>query len=417
MAGANTLPIGLSPCPPWQHLINVQRHPQAPMMISTIEIYGLFGEYDYRLQLQGGLNFIHSPNGYGKSTIMHLVHAILRGDMDYVKSTPFERMDVRFDDDSAVIVEKADGEILVQMQKNELETPIGADELTSVCKCIYIGPERTVIRKGDGHLVPAIEAYAKELSETIRYAKEHTELQKADTDAYSEMSDAELENLSKDIKARLDFIADAGFIPQIPAGYRFPPSRYELSEYRDDYIGLIASLAEYSERNRLLAESIVVFKDIINDVLINKDMAITDTGRIIVSLNNGEAIQLSSLSSGEKQIIIMFYNLLFHCAPKSVAILDEPEISLHVTWQQKLSGFFADICRIRDIQMIVATHSPQVIHDKWDLAVELRPRDARIHHGGRHRQRDLHGQIGPQGAGPGGGGVLGPEDVLQVRGQ
>jgi len=93
-------------------------------------------------------------------------------------------------------------------------------------------------------------------------------------------------------------------------------------------------------------------------------------------MDNGTALQLSRLSSGEKQILIMFYILLFHATPGSLVIVDEPEISLHVSWQQKLADLFLNICRVRNLQMIVATHSPQIIHDKWDLTVELRPGNA-----------------------------------------
>ena len=366
-----------------------------PMIISSIDIYGLFGEFTYRLPFKEGLNYLHSPNGYGKSTIMHMVHSALRGDIGSLQETPFSRMDIGFDDGSALIIERTSGEVLVQMQKNELESRIGPEEMSNLCKCVYMGPERTVIRKGDGYLVSAVESYARELSETVRYAKQHTELVDTDPGAFAGMSDAELETASKDIKARMDFLADAGFVPQLPAGCRFPPSRYELSQYRDDYVSLIASLDEYTGRNRLLAESVVVFKDIVNETFLNKTVAISDSGKIVISLNSGEAVQLSKLSSGEKQIIIIYYNLLFHCNPGSIVIIDEPEISLHVSWQQRLGRYFADICRIRGIQMIVATHSPQVIHDDWDLAVELRPEDARIPDSQRHNQPGLHDEVRP----------------------
>ncbi|MBE6513711.1 MAG: ATP-binding protein [Thermoplasmata archaeon] len=388
-----------------QQIMNIHRHPTSHMIVQSVQVYGLFGEFDYRLDFREGLNFVHSPNGYGKSTLMHMVYSALRGDLGYLKETPFQRLDIIFSDGSAMIIEK-DGDMLVQMQKNELESAVGPDEMSSVCKCLYIGPERTVIKKGDGHLVPALEAYAKELSETLRSAKEHTELVDTDGSRLAEMSDAQLEGLSKDIKARMEFLADAGFVPKIPGGYRFPPSRYELSEYRDDYIRIIAGLDEYTSRNRLLAESVVVFKDIVNDLFVNKTLTISDTGKIVVAMDNGAAVQLSKLSSGEKQVMILVYNLLFHCPPGTLAIIDEPEISLHVSWQQKLSTYFSDICRIRGIQMIVATHSPQIIHDKWDLAVELRPSDARIPLGRGHRQPDLHAQIYLQRGRPCGGGVI-----------
>ena len=78
------------------------------------------------------------------------------------------------------------------------------------------------------------------------------------------------------------------------------------------------------------------------------------------------------LSSGEKHIIILFYRLLFQTPHGALAIIDEPEISIHVTWQQRLGRVLMDVCRLRDLQIVAATHSPQVIHDMWDRSNELR---------------------------------------------
>ena len=91
-----------------------------------------------------------------------------------------------------------------------------------------------------------------------------------------------------------------------------------------------------------------------------------------VRLNDGNGIPINRLSAGEKQIMIIFYRLLFHTKPGTLAIVDEPEISLHVSWQQRMGSLFLDISRTRNIQILVATHSPQIIHDRWDLAKELR---------------------------------------------
>ncbi|MEV4625474.1 AAA family ATPase [Micromonospora sp. NPDC049523] len=70
-----------------------------------------------------------------------------------------------------------------------------------------------------------------------------------------------------------------------------------------------------------------------------------------------ERIPLESLSSGEKQIV----RLLLEClAARSNAILiDEPELSLHVDWQNKLVSFMHLINP--DAQLILATHSPEVM--------------------------------------------------------
>lgn len=362
------------------------------MKIRSVHVSRLFNEYDYEIDLFDPLTFVHSPNGLGKSTVMRLIYEALRGDVEPIRDTPFERMDITMDDDSVMILENYPDELLVQMQKSELETRLTPSEMAQICQTVYIPPERLALKRGDGHLSPTLETYAQELLETIRYAKEHNKLEPASDPELESIPDGDLEFKCKDLKAKLDFIKDAGFEPEIPAGLKFPPSRYDIGKNRKAYVSLAASMSGYIERNYLLAESIIIFKDIVNDVFINKTVQVSDKGRIAIQMDNGTPLQLQKLSSGEKQILIMFYAMLFHAPSGSILIIDEPEISLHVSWQQKLGDYFLDICRVRGIQMIVSTHSPQIIHDKWDLAKELKPEDARIPDARRHLQRDIDGE-------------------------
>jgi energy-coupling factor transporter ATP-binding protein EcfA2 len=85
----------------------------------------------------------------------------------------------------------------------------------------------------------------------------------------------------------------------------------------------------------------------------------------------------ASLSSGEQHILILFYDLLFNDAENSLILIDEPEISLHVDWQL---SFLDDLRRIVSIvphDILLATHSPQIINNDWELTVSLsRPEDA-----------------------------------------
>ena len=345
-------------------------------MIESIHVTKLFSEYDYDLDLCRPLTFIHSPNGMGKSTLMHMVYAALKGDVKYLSETPFERMEIWFDDEAIMVLQNYDGRLNVLMQKNEVDLPLTPDDMAEVCSSVYIPPERLAYRKRDGHMVPTLEAYAQELYEKFHFAKEHRELESHPECAREDLTDGELEFWAKDLKAKLDFIKDAGFEPEIPARMKFPPSRYDIAKDRQGYVDLTASISEYVRRNYTLAESVIIFKDIVNEFFIDKSVTVSENGKIGITMNNGMSLPLQRLSSGEKQILIMFYALLFHAEPGSIVILDEPEISLHVCWQQKLGRYYNDICRVRDIQMIVATHSPQVIHDMWDSARELRPANA-----------------------------------------
>ena len=83
-------------------------------------------------------------------------------------------------------------------------------------------------------------------------------------------------------------------------------------------------------------------------------------------------IPLPKLSSGEQHELIMIYNFLFEIPERSTVLIDEPEISLHVCWQE---GFLKDLNAIGESvghNFIVATHSPSIINENWGIATEIR---------------------------------------------
>ncbi len=346
------------------------------MKIRSISVQGLFNQFNYELNLFPELTFIHSPNGFGKTTVMHLVCSILKGDMEYLKDTPFSRIDIGFVDDSTLIVTNNQGKLLTRIIKNDVESIVTQEEVETLTQITYIPPDRLTIKKKDGHLVNALEYVSQELYDTIRLAKDDKNLVAPTKEGRTQRGDSELEFWCKDLKAKLDFMADSGFEPEMPSGLRFPPSRYDLIDNREAYEDLAYSVDEYISRNYQLAESIIVFKDIINNIILHKTIDVGPSGKLSVIMNNGTILPLNKLSSGETQIILIFYYMLFHSNPDGVIIIDEPENSLHVSWQQTLGDYFYDISRVRNVQIMVTTHSPQVIHDKWDLATEMVQKNA-----------------------------------------
>ena len=73
------------------------------------------------------------------------------------------------------------------------------------------------------------------------------------------------------------------------------------------------------------------------------------------------------LSSGEKQILVILLTALVQENRPGVMLMDEPEISLHIEWQQRL------ITLVRTLnpntQIILCTHSRAIIMDGWMDAV------------------------------------------------
>ncbi|RYZ85596.1 MAG: hypothetical protein EOP04_15615 [Proteobacteria bacterium] len=111
----------------------------------------------------------------------------------------------------------------------------------------------------------------------------------------------------------------------------------------------------------------------------NKEIIFNERGYIQINLLRGsEKIPISSLSSGESQIFVILSHLFFNSKAKkdNVFIIDEPELSLHVQWQEL---FVESIISANPhIQYIMATHSPSIILDRVESCVDMltRPRPA-----------------------------------------
>ncbi|MGD0855540.1 MAG: AAA family ATPase [Dehalococcoidia bacterium] len=77
-----------------------------------------------------------------------------------------------------------------------------------------------------------------------------------------------------------------------------------------------------------------------------------------------QQISLRDLSSGEKQIVSLFSHVYLSGGTKYFVIIDEPELSLSVTWQKK---FLPDILNTgRCSGLIAATHSPFIYENYLD---------------------------------------------------
>lgn len=82
-------------------------------------------------------------------------------------------------------------------------------------------------------------------------------------------------------------------------------------------------------------------------------------------------LSVTELSSGEQHQLVLFYELLFASAGIGLFLIDEPEISLHVEWQRAFIGDIEKVGRLTGARFLVATHSPQIINNRRDIAIPL----------------------------------------------
>ncbi|WP_454824460.1 AAA family ATPase [Paraburkholderia xenovorans] len=77
--------------------------------------------------------------------------------------------------------------------------------------------------------------------------------------------------------------------------------------------------------------------------------------------SKGGITPFSDLSSGEQQIVSLVVKILAHAQRGCLMLIDEPEISLHVSWQRVLPRVLSTIARNFSCDILVATHSPLII--------------------------------------------------------
>jgi energy-coupling factor transporter ATP-binding protein EcfA2 len=120
-----------------------------------------------------------------------------------------------------------------------------------------------------------------------------------------------------------------------------------------------------------LLNKVELLIDIINSRFLYKKLHVDQEMGFRFHTDSGTSVTAAALSSGEQHELVLTYQLLFLVAPGSFVLIDEPEISLHVSWQQRFLSDISRISEIADLDFLIATHSPQIIHDRWDLAVPL----------------------------------------------
>jgi predicted ATPase len=136
---------------------------------------------------------------------------------------------------------------------------------------------------------------------------------------------------------------------------------------------IILRVEEFVNSNRKEYEPIEMYLASVNQFLNDskKEIQFDDAGNLIVSYVGQTLNSIASLSSGECQIVVIITHLAFNPVAKmaNVFIVDEPELSLHVRWQE----LFVNTIRMANpnLQLILATHSPSIILDREEFCIDL----------------------------------------------
>jgi predicted ATP-dependent endonuclease of OLD family len=92
---------------------------------------------------------------------------------------------------------------------------------------------------------------------------------------------------------------------------------------------------------------------------------------VVIKAKNGHTYGISSLSSGERQILTMLYSASRGRYDPGIFLVDEPELSLHIDWQRIVLRELQAQAPRR--QIIACTHSPEVGAEHLDCLIDFDP--------------------------------------------
>lgn len=114
------------------------------------------------------------------------------------------------------------------------------------------------------------------------------------------------------------------------------------------------------------------FIEQLNGFFTNKKIVYSlSSGFRIIQKQTGEKIDLKNLSSGEKQLILLFSNTILASSQATIFIIDEPEISLNIKWQRKLLNTLLNFSANEGVQFFIATHSIELLTNRKEDVIQL----------------------------------------------
>lgn len=429
-------------------------------MISYIEINGLYGMYDYTIQLtrENPVFVMTGPNGFGKTTILRVINYLCECNFWYFYNLQFTSIIIRFKEPR----ERESSFILEHVSVSDENVFSESENIPSTnLRITYklLEPQEKVIEE---FLITSHDYERKVRDIDRRYVREYYDDKQVVNESlviqsFDISEDSFLQRNARNIILYFEnkhccFIKEQRIISfsqnQLYNRTSSFVNRYSINDISDkirqfytdsqrdyvrinhsidstfisrllsqnfrvleanDYLDRIKKLKEKTDclnHYKLLIDNVQLveeydekYKDVLSlhlqdmeqklssfdvplhklglfsnlvskNVLSNKKMNLDYRGISIVT-DNGTKVPLSKLSSGEQNLIILYYRLVFDTSPGTVLLIDEPENSLHMAWLENMLNDYIEVADTTNCQILIATHSPAFINGRWQLTYDL----------------------------------------------
>jgi len=306
------------------------------IVLNSVDIKRIYKEKDFNWDISEDINILIAKNGVGKSTILKLINACICDDKELIEEYNNPSINLTF---SQYYTDDIENEKATQLI-------IKNNKTSKNIKSVLIDTFDNKINYSTDSKTE-LDCMISELSEKFSN--------------YHDMIDTTIKKESEEITKRINEIDIS------------KASIEELQEFQQ--LKIKENEIQYNNYKQIL-----LFQEIINSFLnhTNKEIIIDDVliqnpkvsfiikfkdKNIDTPVDENEELEfISKLSSGEKQILIIFLNIVVQGENPFILLMDEPESSLHVEWQAIL---IKNIKKLNSsIQMIIATHNPIILLDR-----------------------------------------------------
>ncbi|MDU3914296.1 AAA family ATPase [Kluyvera ascorbata] len=332
-------------------------------VVSSLRVKNLFGKHDLDISFKQ-LTVIVGKNGIGKTTLLKIINGLIT-DSDHINYSKIcDSIELTFSDENSIcygllsdkMIESANAKLIDGYVSGMHQIPAKVEKVVDefvlkngVDRGSFIKSLFTEMVQADDFKNFVINSLYKEIDGNRRTIF---------------VTDDSMISLKKDLLVRyistVNISANAS--AKLDIGNSIEKNLLDLAIYDEIRILLIkknknAQLSFLKELNEFLQES--------------GKKAKLDHGECAVYSDANNRFHLGELSSGERQLVYILATVANTVGQTALFLMDEPEVSLHLSWQEKIIDAMMRINPL--MQIIAVTHSPGIImNGHMDAYVEMK---------------------------------------------
>lgn len=232
----------------------------------------------------------------------------------------------------------------------------------------------------------AVESAAFEISEEIerafsQYGRKSQQLDRSfpqtvikAMSGHETVPSERLRELVDHVEGKRESLRAVGLLEPDAFGPNIAPDYFEDESLNTVMNAVLRSTLQKFEVLNDLERRLTSLKAFLDNRFASKSLVLSRGEGMRFVSESGQEIRPAQLSSGEQQMMVLAYEILFRAKPNTLVIVDEPELSLHVLWQDSLIDDLTNMGNIAGLQFLMATHSPTILAEHPELERALTSR-------------------------------------------